>query len=72
MIVLQGSGEKAFCAGGDIREIYESGKGGTPGEICQKFFSEEYKLNYLIKTLRKPHVALINGITSKFFRYIIF
>ena len=29
-VVIRGAGERAFCAGGDIRALYESGKAGTP------------------------------------------
>eukprot|EP00003_Mantamonas_plastica_P022486 TRINITY_DN3838_c0_g1_i3.p1 TRINITY_DN3838_c0_g1~~TRINITY_DN3838_c0_g1_i3.p1 ORF type:complete len:316 (-),score=68.62 TRINITY_DN3838_c0_g1_i3:427-1374(-) len=65
MIVLKATGERAFCAGGDIRSIYDSVKGDNSGQntLAQDFFKEEYQLNHLIGTLSKPHVALINGIT---------
>ncbi|KAL9643414.1 hypothetical protein ABK040_010029 [Willaertia magna] len=59
VIVLKGAGDKAFCAGGDIKAIYETKD--------PKFFAEEYQLNYLIGTLyekhQKVHVSLLNGIT---------
>eukprot|EP01126_Amoeba_proteus_P021382 TRINITY_DN2171_c0_g1_i4.p1 TRINITY_DN2171_c0_g1~~TRINITY_DN2171_c0_g1_i4.p1 ORF type:complete len:347 (+),score=67.04 TRINITY_DN2171_c0_g1_i4:187-1227(+) len=59
-IILRGQG-RAFCAGGDIVQIYESGKTGT--SLSRDFFREEYVLNHLIGTLRTPHVAIIDGIT---------
>jgi len=58
--VLRGTG-RAFCAGGDIVEIFESGKSGT--SLCKDFFREEYILNHLIGTLCTPHIAIISGIT---------
>lgn len=59
-VVVQGAGEKAFCAGGDIRALYDSGKAGTPYVI--DFYAREYRLNTLIKRYPKPYVALVNGI----------
>ncbi|HWA89629.1 MAG TPA: enoyl-CoA hydratase/isomerase family protein [Rhizomicrobium sp.] len=59
-VVVQGAGEKAFCAGGDIRSLYESGKAGTPYAL--DFYRDEYILNALIKHYPKPYVALISGI----------
>ena len=66
-IVVQGAGEKAFCAGGDVVNLYESGKAAKAGESdgasIRAFFSEEYVLNRLIHNCPKPYVALIDGIT---------
>ena len=59
-VVVQGAGERAFCAGGDIRSLYESGKAGTP--YARAFYRDEYLLNATIKRYRKPYVALIRGI----------
>ena len=62
LIVLEGAGEKAFCAGGDVRAIWED----KTGAVGRKFFEHEYKLDYLIATLREKHnvehVALVHGI----------
>eukprot|EP00009_Paramoeba_aestuarina_P000189 CAMPEP_0201510048 /NCGR_PEP_ID=MMETSP0161_2-20130828/2902_1 /ASSEMBLY_ACC=CAM_ASM_000251 /TAXON_ID=180227 /ORGANISM="Neoparamoeba aestuarina, Strain SoJaBio B1-5/56/2" /LENGTH=394 /DNA_ID=CAMNT_0047905165 /DNA_START=62 /DNA_END=1246 /DNA_ORIENTATION=- len=65
VIVLKGVGEKAFCAGGDIRSIYDSGmkEPNSDPEITAKFFFEEYQLNNRIATLSTPHVSLLDGIT---------
>ncbi|MCW2237074.1 enoyl-CoA hydratase/isomerase family protein [Azospirillum canadense] len=66
-VVIQGAGEKAFCAGGDVVSLYEAGKavreGRGDGAGIRAFFSEEYVLNRLIKNLPKPYVALIDGIS---------
>ena len=59
-IAVTASGDKAFCAGGDIRALYDWGKSGN--ENATGFYYEEYQLNQLIKSLRKPYVSLVNGI----------
>ncbi|NXB29526.1 HIBCH protein, partial [Eulacestoma nigropectus] len=61
LIIIKGTGGKAFCAGGDIRAITEAGKVGD--KLSQDFFRGEYGLNNAIGTCKKPYVALIDGIT---------
>ncbi|KAF3695143.1 3-hydroxyisobutyryl-CoA hydrolase, mitochondrial [Channa argus] len=61
IIIIKGAGEKAFCAGGDIRAVTEAGK--VSGSLAQDFFREEYILNNAIGTCKKPYIALIDGIT---------
>jgi enoyl-CoA hydratase/carnithine racemase len=58
-VVLRGSGEKAFCAGGDIRSLYDSHKNG--GTLHQAFFVEEYALDLTLHRYRKPVVVLMDG-----------
>jgi len=58
-VVIQGEGERAFCAGGDIRTLYDSGKAGTPYAL--EFYRDEYLLNAFIKHFPKPYVALLRG-----------
>ena len=60
MVVLRGAGDKAFCAGGDIRALHDSFKAGTRGH--RDFFEIEYTLDYRIHTYPKTIVALIDGI----------
>jgi enoyl-CoA hydratase len=59
-VVVQGAGERAFCAGGDIRTLYDSGKAGSPYAV--EFYRDEYLLNAYIKHYPKPYIALISGI----------
>ncbi|XP_049449279.1 3-hydroxyisobutyryl-CoA hydrolase, mitochondrial [Epinephelus fuscoguttatus] len=61
IVIIRGSGGKAFCAGGDIRAVTEAGKVGDP--LAEDFFREEYILNNAIGSCRKPYIALIEGIT---------
>lgn len=60
-VVIQSSNEKAFCAGGDVRWLYESRKQGISMQMT--FFEEEYRLNRLIHHYPKPYIALMDGIT---------
>ena len=66
-VVIKGEGEKAFCAGGDVRAVYRSivdDLGGNgPSELSKTFFLEEYRLNHSIHAFSKPYVALLDGVT---------
>ncbi|KAF9210300.1 hypothetical protein BGZ59_009623 [Podila verticillata] len=62
VIVIKGAGEKAFCAGGDVRQVVELANAGKHNEALD-FFAEEYKLNHMIATLQTPFVAILDGIT---------
>lgn len=63
-VFLQGEGEKAFCAGGDIVHMYnemQANKGEfSPG--IEEYFTKEYQLDYLIHTFDKPFAVWGNGI----------
>ncbi|XP_041459874.1 3-hydroxyisobutyryl-CoA hydrolase, mitochondrial-like isoform X1 [Lytechinus variegatus] len=61
VVIIKGSGDKAFCAGGDIKAVTEAGKSGDPQ--AGDFFKNEYVLNYTIGTMKKPYIAFIHGIT---------
>jgi enoyl-CoA hydratase len=60
-VVVTAAGDRAFCAGGDIRALYDLGCAGRLSEALQ-FWRDEYPLNAVIKNYRKPYVALIDGI----------
>lgn len=59
-VVLRGAGPKAFCAGGDIRALYDSFHAGTA--LHRQFFVDEYRLDYRLHCYPKPVVALMDGI----------
>nr|AMK59338.1 putative enoyl-CoA hydratase/isomerase family protein [uncultured bacterium UPO53] len=62
-VFLQGAGEKAFCAGGDVRRICLAVReNGIDDPYAQAFFAEEYKLDYLIHTFPKPVIVWGQGI----------
>lgn len=60
-VLIEGIGERAFCAGGDIRAVYENREAVLSGE--QAYFHIEYSLNELIFNYPKPYIALLDGIT---------
>jgi enoyl-CoA hydratase/carnithine racemase len=63
VVAIQGAGDKAFCAGGDIRALYDAGRpGGANGRNNWQFYADEYRLNTKIKRYPKPYVALMDGI----------
>lgn len=66
-VVIEGAGEKAFCAGGDVKAVYYDGlahkKGDSVGALIADFFYDEYRLNQLIFHYPKPYIALIDGIS---------
>lgn len=59
LVIIKGTGEKSFCAGGDVRAIVEAG----PTEESKSFFREEYTMNHLIGNYKIPYIALMDGIT---------
>lgn len=59
-VVVRGAGDRAFCAGGDIRAVRESGLAKT--SYALDFWREEYTLNAYIKHYPKPYIALIHGV----------
>ena len=63
-VLIVGAGDRAFCAGGDIRTLYDRGFTADDGEdYPARFFRDEFRLNRLIGRYPKPYVALLDGIT---------
>jgi enoyl-CoA hydratase len=66
-VVIHGSTERAFCAGGDVRMVREDGlawkQGESDGRLGREFFRDEYRMNRRIQTFPKPYIALIDGVT---------
>ncbi len=61
LVVLEGAGGRAFCAGGDVRAVREAAVAGEHAPVTA-FFSEEYAVNEGIARFGKPWVSLIDGI----------
>ncbi|MCZ8321395.1 MAG: enoyl-CoA hydratase/isomerase family protein [Novosphingobium sp.] len=61
-VIIDHAEGRGFCSGGDIAFLRNSAlnDGGTSG---RKFFHDEYQLNHLIFTYKKPVVAFMDGIT---------
>ena len=61
-VVVTGAGERAFCAGGDIRQLYELGRAGRRDEALA-FWREEYAAQRPHQAaIRSPMSSLIDGI----------
>ncbi len=60
LILIEGAGERGFCAGGDIRGLYESSRVG--GDLGKIFWREEYIMNARIAKFPKPYVAFMDGL----------
>ena len=61
LVLIDHSGERGFCAGGDIRMLAESGAG--DGASAREFFFIEYRLNHLIFEYPKPILVIMDGVT---------
>lgn len=60
-VAIRGAGDRAFCAGGDIRAVQQSVVAGSDEGAA--LLRDEYHLNALIGAYPKPYVALLHGIT---------
>ncbi|PJE26931.1 Enoyl-CoA hydratase/carnithine racemase [Pseudooceanicola antarcticus] len=60
LVVLDAEGDKAFCAGGDIREMYDTGRAGDYA-YGRTFWRDEYRMNALMAEYPKPVVSFLNG-----------
>ena len=61
LVMFDHSGERGFCAGGDIRMLADSGAG--DGHEAREFFFIEYRLNEMLFRYPKPTLAIMDGIT---------
>lgn len=59
-VIVEGAGDKAFCAGGDVRALYQARDNLN---IARDFFWHEYRNNAKIFHFKKPYIALLDGIT---------
>ncbi len=62
LVVLDAAGTRAFCAGGDIAELYATGRAGDFA-YGQQFWADEYRLNAKIFDYPKPVVSFMQGFT---------
>jgi enoyl-CoA hydratase/carnithine racemase len=63
-VVLLGSGDRAFCAGGDVVSLYRSmqDRSNGPNQLAERFFESEYRLDHQIHTYPKPILCWGHGI----------
>ncbi len=60
LVIIDAAGPKAFCAGGDIAEMYATGTAGDYG-YGRRFWRDEYRVNAMIAGYDKPIVAFMQG-----------
>ncbi len=63
-VLIDGEGDKGFCAGGDIRAMYQSAQQNPswPAVEAEYFFEREYRLNYCLHKYPKPLICLGHGV----------
>lgn len=61
LVCIYGEGAKGFCAGGDVRAIYDL-RGANVEEQARKFFATEYEMDYEIRHYAKPILVYLHGI----------
>lgn len=62
VVLLDGAGERGFCAGGDVRALRTAALDGHPEQV-EAFFRAEYALDALIAEYPKPIVVFADGVT---------
>ena len=60
LVVIDAAGDRAFCAGGDIAQLYAEGRAGNHAH-GQAFWRDEYRMNARIAAYPKPVVSFIQG-----------
>ncbi|MFT1026531.1 enoyl-CoA hydratase/isomerase family protein, partial [Acinetobacter baumannii] len=58
-VLIKSNSPKAFCAGGDIRYLYDSYKNGTAD--YKGYFSAEYKMLNILREYEKPIIVVLDG-----------
>ncbi|MCP3969068.1 MAG: enoyl-CoA hydratase/isomerase family protein [Rhodobacteraceae bacterium] len=62
MVIFDAEGDKAFCAGGDIADLYAAGRAGDFA-FGRRFWRDEYRLNAKLAEYAKPTVSFMQGFT---------
>jgi len=60
VVAVTGAGDRAFCAGGDVRALWSAG---PSDRLTRDFFWDEYRLNRRLFRFQKPYIAMADGIT---------
>jgi enoyl-CoA hydratase len=60
LLVIDGAGERAFCSGGDISEMYRTGRAGDYA-WGRAFWAEEYRMNRRLFRFPKPVASFLHG-----------
>ncbi|MDB2369120.1 enoyl-CoA hydratase/isomerase family protein [Octadecabacter sp.] len=62
LLIIDAAGHKAFCAGGDIQELYDTGTAGDYS-YCDRFWRDEYRMVAKLFNFPKPVVTFLQGFT---------
>src|SRR5690625_7671233 len=57
IVILKGAGSKGFCAGGDIKTLYQARQGQKEMQAAEQFFEEEYETDQLVSQFSKPQIG---------------
>ena len=60
-VIVRSTNARAFCAGGDVRTLYDAYRSGDQHAV-DTFFIDEYRLDHAIFTYPKPYIAFVNGV----------
>jgi enoyl-CoA hydratase len=63
LVLIRGAGDRAFCAGGDVRAVYQARGESGPSDYKAALFREEYVFLRMLRQMRRPSVVLADGIT---------
>jgi len=63
LVIIDAEGDKAFCAGGDIADLYATGTAGD-FDFGRGFWRDEYRLNAALAAYNKPIVTFMQGFTT--------
>lgn len=63
-VIISGAGEKAFCAGGDIRDVHHAMTCGDASKrmLAERYFAREYRLDHMLHTYHVPVIVWGHGI----------
>ncbi|WP_337969675.1 enoyl-CoA hydratase/isomerase family protein [Virgibacillus salexigens] len=62
LVILKGAGAKGFCAGGDIKTLYQAKDNKDGYDKAITFFTEEYLTDQLVTSFSKPILAILDGV----------
>ncbi|MEM9044247.1 MAG: enoyl-CoA hydratase/isomerase family protein [Pseudomonadota bacterium] len=62
LVLIDAVGDKAFAAGGDIVDLYNTGRAGDFG-FGRTFWADEYRINAKVARYPKPYVSVMTGFT---------
>ncbi len=61
LVTFEGTGSKAFCAGGDIKSLYNA-RGDSSTDIHDRFFREEFQMDYMLAKMKPVQMSIYDGV----------